>query len=51
MNYSTFVCPFESQKCGEEGEKLQHFDYLEKSKSFLDKRKNIFYRIPRAIIW
>ena len=32
-------------------QKLQNFDYLEKSKSFLDKMKNIFYRIPRAIIW
>ena len=30
--------PFESGKCGKEGKKLQKIEYLEKEKSFLDKR-------------
>ena len=28
-NYSTLICPFESQKYGMEGKKLQKFDYQE----------------------
>ena len=36
MNYSTSICPFETGKCGKEGEKLQKFEYLENEKSFLD---------------
>ena len=51
INYSTSICPFESGKCGKEEEKLQKFEYLEKEKSFLDKIKNIFYSIWRAITW
>ena len=43
INYSTSICPFESGKCGKEGEKLQKFEYLENEKSFLDEIKNIFY--------
>ena len=43
INYSTFVCPFESGKCGKEGKKLQKFEYLENEKSFLDEIKNIFH--------
>ena len=43
MNYSTFICPFESGMCGKEGKKLQKFEYLENEKSFLDERKNIFH--------
>ena len=42
INYSTFLCPFESRKLGKEGEKLQKFEYLENKKSFLDDIKNIF---------
>ena len=42
MNYSTFICSFESGKCEKEEEKLQKFEYLENEKSFLDKIKNIF---------
>ena len=35
INYPTFISPFESEKCGKEGKKLQKFDYLEmKSKAF-----------------
>ena len=36
INYSTFIRPFESGKCGKEGRKLQKFEYLENEKSFLD---------------
>ena len=43
INYSTFICPFESRKCGKEGKKLQKFEYLENEKSFLDEIKNIFH--------
>ena len=42
INYSTSICPFESGKCGKEGEKLQKFEYLENEKSSLDEIKNIF---------
>ena len=42
INYSTFICPFISEKCGKEGKKLQKIEYLENEKSFLDEIKNIF---------
>ena len=42
INYSTFICPFESGKCGKEGKKIQKCEYLENKKSFLDETKNIF---------
>ena len=42
INYSTSICPFESGKCGKEGEKLQKFEYLVNGKSFLDEIKKIF---------
>ena len=48
INYSTFICPFASGKCGKEGKK---FEYLENEKSFLDEIKNIFHSFWRAIIW
>ena len=44
INYFTSICPFESRKCGKEGEKRQKFEYLENDKSFLDEIKNIFHR-------
>ena len=50
-NYSTSIYPFESRKCGKEGEKLQKFEYLENKKSFRDEIKNIFHSFWRAIIW
>ena len=42
INYSTSIFPFESGKCGKQGEKLQKFEYLESEKSFLHEIKNIF---------
>ena len=51
INYSTFICPFESVKCGKEGKKLQKFEYLENEKSLLDEIKNIFHSFWKAIIW
>ena len=42
INYSTFICPFESGKCGKEKKKLLKFEYLENDKSLLDEIKNIF---------
>ena len=49
INYSTSICPFASVQCGKEEENLLKFEYLEKEKSFLDKIKNIFHSIWRAI--
>ena len=43
INYSTFICTFESGYCGKEEEKLQKLEYLENEKSFFDEIKNIFY--------
>ena len=51
INYSIFICSFESGKCREEEGKLQKFEYLENKKSFLDEIKNIFHSFGRAIIW
>ena len=50
-NYSTFICPFVSGKCGKEGKKLQNFKYLENEKSFFDEIKKTFHSFGRAIIW
>ena len=47
INYSTSICPFESWKCGKEGEKIQKVEYLEKEKGFLDEIKNIFQFFER----
>ena len=43
INYSTFICSFESGKCGSEEEKLQKLEYLVNEKSFLEEIKNIFH--------
>ena len=43
INYSTFICPFESGKRGKEGKKLQKFECLENEKGFLDEIKSIFH--------
>ena len=43
IDYSTSIRPFKSGKCGNEGKKLQKFEYLENEKSFLDEMKNIFH--------
>ena len=42
INYSTAICPFESEKCEKEGKKLQKFEYFENEKSFFDEI-NIFH--------
>ena len=42
INYSTFICSFESGKCGKEGKKLQKLEYVENENSFLDEIKTIF---------
>ena len=34
INYSTYICSFESGKCGKEEEKLQKFEYLENGEIF-----------------
>ena len=31
---ATFICPFESRRCGKEGKKLQKLEYLEKENFF-----------------
>ena len=43
INYSTSTCPANSGKFGNEGKKLQKFEYLENEKSFFDEIKNIFH--------
>ena len=48
LNYSDLTCPFESGKCGKEGEKLQTFEHLENEKSFLDEIKSIFHSFLRT---
>ena len=50
INYSTSIFPFESGKCGKEGEKWQNFEYLDYEKSFLDEIKNIFHSFLEATI-
>ena len=42
INYSSSICPFESGKCGKEGQKSQKSEYLENEKSFLDEIKTFF---------
>ena len=39
INYSSFICPFESRKCEKEGKKLQKFEYLKNQMSLLDEIK------------
>ena len=43
INYSTFICLFESGKGGREGEKLQKFECVENEKSLLGEIKSIFH--------
>ena len=51
MNYSTFICPFESENCGKEEKKSQKFEDLKNKKSFSDEIRGIFHKFSRAIIW
>ena len=50
INYSTFICPFNSGKCGKKTKKFQTFEYLENKKSFLDEVKCTFYSFERTSI-
>ena len=43
INYFSSICPFESGKCGKEGQKLQKIEYLKNEKSFLNEIKSIFH--------
>ena len=45
------IYPFESEKYGKEGKKLQKCEYLNNEKSFLDEIKNAFHSFRRPIIW
>ena len=51
INYSTFIYPIESGKCGKKGKKLQEFEYLKNEKSFLDEIKRVFHSFWSAMIW
>ena len=51
INYSTFIYPFESGKCRDEGKDLQKFNYLQNVMSFLDEMKNTCHSFWAAIIW
>ena len=42
INYSSFICPFESGKCEEEGKQSQKFENIKNRKRFLDETKSIF---------
>ena len=48
---SKFIWPFDSGKCGKEGEKLQEFEYPNNEKSFLDEIESIFHNLWRAFLW
>ena len=43
VNYSTFIFPFESGKCGKKGKKLQKLQHFENKRGFLDEIKSIFH--------
>ena len=51
INYSTFICPFESGNFWKEGKKLHKIEYLENEKNFLDEINNIFHSFWRVITW
>ena len=48
INYSIFICPFESGKCGKEWKKLPKFEHLENENSFSDEGKNVLRSFLRA---
>ena len=49
INYSTFICPFEFGKSGNEGKKIRK--YHENKKSFFNEIKRTFHSFSRALIW
>ena len=48
INYSTFICLFESAKCGKEGKKLQKFEYLKNKKNLFDEIKKHFLQFLKG---
>ena len=44
MNYSTFICAFESGNCGRVRGTIQKREYIKNENSFLDEIKKIFHR-------
>ena len=50
INYSTFICPIESRKIGNDRKEVQKFEYLENEKSFLNEIKSIFHSLWRSIV-
>ena len=44
INHSTSICPFESNKCGKEGKKIQKIAKLKNEKLFWWNKKNSFWR-------
>ena len=51
LDYSTFVCPFESGKCEKVGGKLQKFEYLDNKNSFLDETEEIFFVVFKGLLF
>ena len=42
INYSTFICSFESGKCEKKGKNTIKIEYLKNIRNFLEKIKSIF---------
>ena len=51
VNYSTFICPFESGKCGKARKNYKILNISRTKKAFFNEIKNTFYNLWRAIIW
>ena len=51
INYSIFICPFESGMCGKEGRKLQNVEFLENEKRLLNEIKSTFHSFWGTAIW
>ena len=49
INYSTFICPFESGNWKAQWKKFTRFECLKNKKSFLDEIKRIFHSFWRAL--
>ena len=48
INYSIFICPFESGNCEKKVKKIQKSEYLKNEKSCFDAMKNMFYNLWKA---
>ena len=51
LDYSTFICPLEFEKCVKEAKKYTKILISENEKSLSDEIKSIFHSLWRAIIW